>query len=129
MKRFLSNYTPLPTKKREVFTEKDQCVPNQAATITEVIYRFQGGIIPQERTVTFDPENVDENYIDIRNISGFDLTDAYHHLQNGRKQYQSYIAEVKAKDAQKKLEKEAEFKRLQEFEQNNLKPIDNGNNI
>lgn len=92
MKRFQSNVHPHDYKHPELKGDS-QTVPNQVASITDIVYRFQGGIIPNTVNVSYDPIDAPEGYINVQNISGFDLTDAFHHLQNGREKYQAYIAE------------------------------------
>lgn len=89
-------------------TGKTQTIPNQVATITEIIYRFQGGIIPTVNNVQFDPDDMPDDYIDCRNISNFDITDAFRALQSGKKVYQQHMAEKKAKIAEEIALKEQE---------------------
>lgn len=116
----------------KMITGKDQTVPNQSASITEVIYRFQGGIIPTLHNPIYDPEQDNEEFIDARNIAGFDITDAFQLLQTGKKEYQNYINEKKATLKEEANKRELEFKRLQsiETEYKQLKEIqNNGNNL
>lgn len=129
--RFKTNYDKKMYKSDIVnfITGEDQAIPNQSQSITEIIYRFQGGIIPTASNVMFDPPEADEDYISIRNISGFDITDAYHALTQGRKEYQAYIGEKKSKAKQLIQEREAEFKRLQDFEKQVQEQKELKNNI
>lgn len=119
MNKFRTNYNALP-EFREIITGKDKTVPNQASSITEIVYRFQGGIIPKFHNVTYDTQFKDTDEIDVRNLSGFDITDAFQALQQGKKEYREYITTKKQIAAEAIKIKQLEFQRLQEFEKQQL---------
>lgn len=92
MKRFHTNYD-CDTELVTMLTGDNQTVPGQTNSITDIVYRFQGGIIPDANSIFFDPIEADEDYLDIRNMSGFDITDAFHANQQGKKEYAQYVKE------------------------------------
>lgn len=127
--RFRTNHGPWPeVKEEEIIEGVDQCVPGQAVSVTEVVYRFQGGIIPDFKNVQYDPEEMPDEHMDVRRLSGFDITDAFNALQQGREKYTAYIKEKNAKARAEIAAREAEFKRLQELEKQ-LNSKEDGNNI
>lgn len=114
-KRFRTNYESDPVIDPRNDGE-NMTIPGQSVSITEVIYRFQGGIIPSAVTAYFDPVD-DENYIDVRNQSGFDITDAFHALQDSKEKYKKYITE-KNQAARAAIEAQrVEMARLRKLEQ------------
>lgn len=118
-KVFRTNH--IPVEHTEQFIKGyDQSLPNQAPKITEIIYRFQGGIIPNVNNIQFDPVEAPDDFIHIKNQSGFDITDAFHALQQGRKEYREYMNDKNAKARAAVEAKKVEFERLQNFEKQTL---------
>lgn len=130
MSLFRTNYknTTAIEKKIEMVVGEDQTVPNQSSSITEIVYRFQGGIIPTMKNVQYDPEEMPDDHMDVRRMSGFDITDAFHALQEGKQKYHEYITEVKRTAREKVQAEKAELERLR-IENEQLKAQSNGNNI
>lgn len=114
MTQFRTNYNPV-VEERPKIKGKDCTLPNQVSSLTEIIYRFQGGIIPNINNVSFDPIDSSEDYINVANVSGFDITDAYRALQEGKKTYQSYIKDKNEKARTAIQAKELELQQLREF--------------
>lgn len=117
-KIFRTNHsvTQADNDKRPIIIGKNATIPGQTTSITEVVYRFQGGIMPTMRNVQYDPTDMPDEDMDVRRLSGFDITDAYQALQAGREKYQKYIKEKNA-NARKAIENErAELQRLRELE-------------
>lgn len=117
-KIFRTNYSvpQADNDKRPIIIGKNATIPGQTTSITEVVYRFQGGIMPTMRNVQYDPTDMPDEDMDVRRLSGFDITDAYQALQAGREKYQKYIKEKNA-NARKAIENErAELQRLRELE-------------
>lgn len=130
MTQFRTNYrnTTIEEKPVKIIQGDDKTVPGQSSSITEIVYRFQGGIIPTLKNVQYDPEEMPEEHMDVRRMSGFDITDAYHALQEGKQKYREYITDVK-RTAREKVEAEkAELERLR-IENQQLKVKTDGNNI
>lgn len=115
--RFSTNFKN-ENKVRTILTGKDQTIPKQVSSITEIIYRFQGGIIPNLANVNFDPIDAPEEYINVVNKSGFDITDAFHALQSGKQEYRDYMKEKNEKARKAVADKEAELIALREFKIN-----------
>lgn len=107
MKEFQSVQNP-KISVHEVKKGKKQTIPNQVATITEVVYRFQGGIIPDVRNAYYDTMlSPDNNEIHVSNQSGFDITEAFRLSQEGKQKYQEYINEKK-RNIREQVEREKE---------------------
>lgn len=127
MKEFQSVQNP-KISVHEVKKGKKQTIPNQVATITEVVYRFQGGIIPDVRNAYYDSQlSPDNNDIHVSNIAGFDITEAFRLSQEGKEKYRNYINEKKAKIRESVEAEKAELLRLRELEkkQNEQQPKGN----
>lgn len=130
MSQFRTNYlsTTALEKSVKMIVGEDKTVPNQSSSITEIVYRFQGGIIPTMKNVQYDPEEMPDDQMDVRRMSGFDITDAFHALQEGKQKYREYITEVKRTAREKVQAEKAELERLR-LENEQLKAKTDGNNI
>lgn len=121
-KTFRTNHTVFQgdTERKPGLVGENQTIPGQTSSITEIVYRFQGGIMPTLRSVQFDPEDMPDDDMDIRRMAGFDITDAFQALQDGREKYQAYIKEKNANARKAIEEQKAELARLRELEKQHL---------
>lgn len=121
MKEFQSIQNP-KISVHEVKKGKKQTIPNQVATITEVVYRFQGGIIPDVRNAFYDTMlSPDNNEIHVSNQAGFDITEAFRLSQEGKQKYQEYINDKKREIREKVEAEKQELIKLRE-QVKNVKP-------
>nr|QJB20177.1 MAG: hypothetical protein [Microvirus sp.] len=126
-KRYNSN-TKVTEKPVKMLTGELKTVPGQVSSIKEVVYRFQGGIIPTLRSVSYDTEELPDEDMPVTRVAGFDITDAFQALQAGRQQYREYMRFQKEKLVQQAQLQKAELERLK-VENEQLKLNHNGNNI
>lgn len=121
MKEFQSIQNP-KISIHEVKKGKKQTIPNQVATITEVVYRFQGGIIPDVRNAFYDTMlSPDNNEIHVSNQAGFDITEAFRLSQEGKQKYQEYINDKKRAIREKvEAEKQELIKLREQVKQNGI---------